>query len=181
MENRYIFNNIRLVFGILDYSYVILDALFVPLLDFCKAFHSTEHKLIFLFFKKFIFCDTSCSAVKSLDSNANSSIRMKKDTTSTLHPNRSVRQGCPISSHLFLICTQILASHISKTRVYLHRQVDQKQWLDRWALTLTPRAHSIQHWYRIICKALTKIQKKNNSKINSFYLKRKSNCGKILQ
>lgn len=117
MPNRYTFNNIRLVFGILDYSYVILDASFVLLLDFCKAFHPIEHKFIFLFFKKLFFCDTFCSAVKSLSSNANNSIRMKKDTTSTFHPNRSVRQGCPISSHLFLICTQILASYLEDTCV----------------------------------------------------------------
>lgn len=117
MTNRHISNNIRLVLDILDYSALISDDSFIRLLDFYKAFDSIEHEFIFLTLQKFGFGDIFCRAIKTLYSNANSSIRMKNGTTSCFSLNRGVRQGCPISPYLFLLCTQILASHISNSTV----------------------------------------------------------------
>jgi len=115
MKNRHISNNLRLVFDILDYSDLIQDDSFMLLLDFYKAFDSIEHEFIFLSLKKFGFGDMFCNAVFALYSNANSSVRMKNGTTSRFNLKRGIRQGCPISPYLFLLCMQILASHISNS------------------------------------------------------------------
>lgn len=115
MKNRHISNNLRLVFDILDYSDLIQDDSFILLLDFYKAFDSVEHEFIFLSLKKFGFGDMFCNAVLALYSNANSSVRMKNGTTSRFNLKRGIRQGCPISPYLFLLCMQILASHISNS------------------------------------------------------------------
>uniref|UniRef100_A0A8C6M3H9 Reverse transcriptase domain-containing protein n=1 Tax=Nothobranchius furzeri TaxID=105023 RepID=A0A8C6M3H9_NOTFU len=64
---------------------------------------------------KFGLGDFFCNAIKTLYSGANSSIRMKNGTTSRFCLNRGVRQGCPISPYLFLLCTQILASYIANS------------------------------------------------------------------
>lgn len=100
MTNRHISNNIRLVLDILDYSALISDDSFIRLLDFYKAFDSIEHEFIFLTLQEFGFGDIFCKAIKTLYSNANSSIRMKNGTTSRFSLNRGVRQGCPISPYL---------------------------------------------------------------------------------
>uniref|UniRef100_A0A1A8GMK6 Reverse transcriptase domain-containing protein n=1 Tax=Nothobranchius korthausae TaxID=1143690 RepID=A0A1A8GMK6_9TELE len=115
MTKRHISNNIRLVLDILDYSDLILDDSFILFLDFYKAFDSIEHEFIFLSLKKFGLGDFFCNAIKTLYSGANSSIRMKNGTTSRFCLNRGVRQGCPISPYLFLLCTQILASYIANS------------------------------------------------------------------
>lgn len=53
MKNRHIFNNIRLVFDLIDYSELIEDD--ILFLDVFKAFDTIEHPFIFFLFRAFWF------------------------------------------------------------------------------------------------------------------------------
>lgn len=117
MKDRHISNNIRLVLDLLDYSDLILDDSFILFLDFYKAFDTIEHDFIFLSLEHFGFGKFFCDCIKTLYTNGNSSIRMKHGTTSRFNLKRGIRQGCPISPYLFLLCTQILALHIKNSNI----------------------------------------------------------------
>lgn len=112
MRNRHISNNIRLVLDILDYSELVSDNRFILFLDFYKAFDTVEHQFIFHSLEKFGFGTFFCKAVKTLCANGNSSIKLKHGTTPRFNLKRGIRQGCPISPYLFLLCTQLLTNHI---------------------------------------------------------------------
>lgn len=107
MRNRHISNNIRLVLDLIDYSDLYSDESFILFLDFYKAFDTIEHKFIFHAFEKFGFCSYFSSAIKTMYTNGNCSIRLHAGT-SRFFLKRGVRQGCPISPYLFLLCTQLL-------------------------------------------------------------------------
>ena len=113
MRNRHISNNIRLVLDILDYSDLVSDDSFILFLDFYKAFDTLEHKFIFHSLEKFGFGGYFCEAIKTLYAHSNSSIKVKHGTTPRFVLKRGIRQGCPISPYLFLLCTQILTTHIN--------------------------------------------------------------------
>lgn len=51
MNNRHIFNNIRLVFDLIDYSDFIEDVSLILFLDFFKAFVTIEHPFTFFLFR----------------------------------------------------------------------------------------------------------------------------------
>lgn len=91
---------------------MIHEESFILFLDFYKAFDSIEHQFIFHPLEKFGFGNFVCKAIKSLYANSNSSMKLKYGTTQRFNLNRGIRQGCPISLYLFLLCTHILTTHI---------------------------------------------------------------------
>lgn len=112
MKNRHISNNIRLVLDLIDYSYLCSDDGFILFLDFCKAFDTVEHNFIFRSLEKFGFGDFFCKAIRTMYMNGNSSIKLHSGTSPRFQLKRGIRQGCPISPYLFLLCTQLLNIYV---------------------------------------------------------------------
>uniref|UniRef100_A0A3Q3BIJ9 Reverse transcriptase domain-containing protein n=1 Tax=Kryptolebias marmoratus TaxID=37003 RepID=A0A3Q3BIJ9_KRYMA len=112
MENRHISNNIRLVLDLIDYSHLCPDDSFILFLDFYKAFDTIEHEFIFHALEKFGFGSYFSSAIKTMYTNGNCTIRLNAGTSPRFFLKRGVRQGCPISPYLFLLCTQLLTDAI---------------------------------------------------------------------
>lgn len=115
MRKRHISNNIRLVLDIIDYSFLCPDDSFIFFLDFYKAFDTVEHNFIFQTFEKFGFGDFFCKAVRTMYCKGNSSIRLKNGTSPRFELQRGIRQGCPASPYLFILCTQLLSTHIKSS------------------------------------------------------------------
>lgn len=53
-SNRHISNNVRLVFGLIDYSELISDDSFILFLDFYKGFDTVEHPFIIIVLKDLV-------------------------------------------------------------------------------------------------------------------------------
>lgn len=96
----------------LIWSDLISEDSFILLLDFYKAFDTIEHQFIFLSLEKFGFGDFFSKAIKTIYANGNSSIKLKNGTSPGFNLERGIRQGCPISPYLFLLCTQILTTYV---------------------------------------------------------------------
>lgn len=112
MRNRHISNNIRLVLDLIDYSDLCSDESFILFLDFYKAFDTIEHKFIFHALQKIGFGSYFSSAIKTMYTDGNCSIRLHAGTSPRFFLKRGVRQGCPISPYLFLLCTQLLTDSL---------------------------------------------------------------------
>lgn len=117
MTKRHITNNIRLVIDILDYAEMLDDNAFILFLDFYKAFDTVEHQFILQSLTKFGFGNFFYSAIKTLYTNGNSSIRLSGGTSQRFNLSRGIRQGCPASAYLFLIVAQLLSYHIKANTV----------------------------------------------------------------
>lgn len=85
---------------------------FILFLDFCKAFDTVEHDFMFQTLDKFGFGPYFCTAIKTLYNNANCSIKLHSGTSPRFELKRGIRQGCPVSPYLFLLCTQLLSDFI---------------------------------------------------------------------
>lgn len=117
LKKRHISNNIRLVLDLLDYSYLSTDDGFVLFLDFYKAFDTIEHNFIFKSLEKFGFGNFFCKAIQTMYKNANSSVKLKDGSSSRFYLKRGIRQGCPISPYLFLLCTQIMNVYVRTSQI----------------------------------------------------------------
>ncbi len=115
MRNRHISNNIRLVLDLIDYPHLYSDKSFILFLDFYKAFDTIEHHFIFSALKKFGFGNYFIKTIKTLYFNGNCSIKLRTGTSLRFNLNRGIRQGCPISPYLFLLCSQLLADSIKQS------------------------------------------------------------------
>ncbi len=117
MKNRHIFNNIRLVFDLIDYSELIEDDSLILFLDFFKAFDTIEHPFIFFCLERFGFGHFFCNAMKTLYAGGNSSVKLGHGTTQRFMLERGIRQGCPASVYLFLIVAQVFCHFIKDSKL----------------------------------------------------------------
>lgn len=113
-KGRHISNNIRLVLDLVDYAVYCPDDSFILFLDFCKAFDTIEHKFIFQALQKFGFGSYFCSAIETMYKKVNCSIEMQTGTSPRFDLGCGIRQGCPVSPYLFLICAQLLSDFIKQ-------------------------------------------------------------------
>ena len=81
--------------------------------DFQKAFDSIEYNFIFNMLKKFKFGDQFQRWIKLLYINPMAYIKKNNGYLSdTFHIYRGIRQGCPVSALIFILCMEVLAGYI---------------------------------------------------------------------
>ena len=120
-------NNIWLVLDIIDLSFLCPDDSFIFFLDFYKAFDTVEHNFIFQTIENLVFGDFFCKALRTMYSKGNSSIRLKNGTLPRFELQRGIRQGCPASPYLLILCTQLLSTHI-KNSALKEFKLQREEW-----------------------------------------------------
>ncbi len=109
IKGRYIQNHIRLILDMIDYQSLIQSESLVLFIDFFKAFDTVEHEFIFTTLRMFGFGEGFCKVIKMFYNNIYSYISLNPGMTSRIEILRGIRQDCPISPKLFILCTQMLA------------------------------------------------------------------------
>ncbi|MGL4561575.1 MAG: RNA-directed DNA polymerase [Brevinema sp.] len=112
MKGRHISNNIRLVLDLLDYSELVNDDALILFLDFYKAFDTVEHAFMYDALRRFGFGPKFVRTVQTLYKNINSNVSLSNGTSPRFVIGRGIRQGCPISSFLFLLVAELLNLYI---------------------------------------------------------------------
>ena len=115
IQGRYIGENIRTIEDIINYANENNKQGLLLQLDFEKAYDSIEWPFLFSVLKKFNFPDNLIEGIKLLYTNIISTVVNDGYSCGWFKLERGVRQGCPLSCILFILCVEILAEIIRKT------------------------------------------------------------------
>ena len=114
IKGRYIGENIRLIWDVIEHA----EDLDIPGLlffaDFEKAFDSVDHSFIVDCLKFFNFGPSLIQWIKVFYKGATSCVTNNGYLSDFFPVKRGMRQGCPLSPYLFIICIELLSYAIRK-------------------------------------------------------------------
>jgi hypothetical protein len=84
-------------------------------LDFQKAFDSLNWNFIFKCLKKFGLKDEFCNWIKVIYDDAKAYIKVNGYLSKTIKMFKGIKQGCPLSALLFIICVEFLRLSVIKS------------------------------------------------------------------
>lgn len=114
IKNRYIGENIRLIYEILETTEAQNLPGLVFFSDFEKAFDSVNHEYMYKCLKHFNFGDDLINWVKLFYNDVQSCVSNNGHLSDFFKIRRGVRQGCPLSPFLFIICIELLSNAVRK-------------------------------------------------------------------
>ena len=114
VRKRFIGENIRQLQDIIEYTSKFNIPGLVVFLDFEKAFDSLEWNFLFKTLEKFGFQKKFINWIKCIYSCPIALIKVNGFLTEHISISKGIRQGCPLSALLFIICTEILATAIKQ-------------------------------------------------------------------
>ena len=112
IKNRYIGFNIRQIQDIIDYSEKFNISGAILFIDFSKAFDSLEWDFMYESLKKFGFPVSFISWIKTLYTDIKGCMMNNGWISTPYKIQRGIRQGCPLSSLIFVVAAEILACRI---------------------------------------------------------------------
>ena len=116
IKGRYMGTNIRLVSDIIDYYDMIDESGSLLMLDFKKAFDSIEWSFLL---KSLQFFNFGLSLIKWVETIYHKPVACINNNGYISEPfdiSRGIRQGCPVSTLLFVICVEVLAIKVRHSK-----------------------------------------------------------------
>ena len=116
IKNRYLGDNVRLIYDLIDYLNVTNKPGLLLCLDFEKAFDSLSWKFMFKALEAFGCGPDFCRWIRIFYANVKSSVLVNGSLGSWFHVQRGCRQGDPISPYIFVMCVEILGIMIRENK-----------------------------------------------------------------
>ena len=116
LKGRYIGDNIRTIFDIIEYTKIKQIPGMMVLIDFEKAFDSISWNFLFKTLDAFNFGDNFKKWIKIIYSNPECCVTNNGFASSFFPISRGIRQGCPISALLFILVVEIMSLHIKQNQ-----------------------------------------------------------------
>ena len=113
IKGRYIGENIRLLCEVIEFVNERKLPALLFFTDFEKAFDSINHDFMFNTLRHFGFGESMVNWVKLFYNGANSFVTNNGYLSSNFQIQRGVRQGCPLSPFLFIVCIELLSYEVS--------------------------------------------------------------------
>jgi len=108
IKGRYIGNNARHLLDIFEYADNFDKNGAIICLDFQKAFDSLEWNFMFKTLKQYNFGDNMIRWISAMYKNPVSIIKNNGWMGKMINISRGIRQGCPASALLFILCTEVM-------------------------------------------------------------------------
>ena len=116
IKGRNIGDNIRTMLDILEITNEKTDAGLMVLIDFEKAFDTISWSFLYETLMFFNFGNTFIKYIKLLYSKPLCCVSNNGYHSEFFQNTRGIRQGCPISALLFLLCVEVLAINIRENK-----------------------------------------------------------------
>ena len=126
-KNRFIGENIRLLNSILSYTDIEQLPGLLLFTDFEKAFDTLEWTFVEKSLKYYNFENSLISWFKLFYTDISSSIQNNGWTSDFFNLSRGVRQGCPLSPYLFILCAEILRAAIRRDKQIRGIRISDKE------------------------------------------------------
>ena len=112
LKERYIGDNIREMLDILEITKLKIDPGILVMVDFEKAFDTISWAFLYKTLDYFDFGPIFKKYVKLLYTSPECSVTNNGFHCEFFSITRGIRQGCPISALLFILCVEVLAIYI---------------------------------------------------------------------
>ena len=114
LKDRFIGENIRLIDSIINYTNLEQIPGLLLFIDFEKAFDSIEWSFIEKTLKYFNFGTSLVTWIKLFYTDISSCVQNNGWSSDFFTLSRGVRQGCPLSPYLFILCAEVLGNAIRR-------------------------------------------------------------------
>ena len=118
VRGRHIYDNLRLIEDLISRDESLMDLSYsggtIKALDLEKAFDRVEHAYLRAVLGKLKLGAAIARWIDILYTNISSRVMSPYGLTDQIHVTRSVRQGCPLSMQLFIICAEPLIRAIKQ-------------------------------------------------------------------
>ena len=109
VPNRYIGDNIRLIYDMMHYLETKKQPGLLLCLDFEKAFDTLDWKFMLKVLRSYNIGNSFCRWIETFYKNIKSTVIVNGQCTHWLNVERGCRQGDPVSPYLFILSVEILA------------------------------------------------------------------------
>ncbi len=155
VKDRYIGENITRIFNIMDHVEEEELAAIIMSIDYEKAFDCLEWDFLEKALNYFNFGNGFRKWIRILYNDITSCVLNNGWTTKSFGPSRGVRQGCPISPYLFIICAEIFAIEIRANENIKGIQIGKDehkiiQFADDTVLILKYQEGGLRETYKIL-------------------------------
>ncbi len=116
LKGRYIGNNIRNIYDILEFTKQLQLHGMIVFIDFEKAFDTIKWEFLINCLSAFGFGPYFVKCVKTLYKEISTCVTNNGHASSFFTPQRGIRQGCPLSALLFLLVVETLSLAIKKKK-----------------------------------------------------------------